>query len=72
MQQANWPLAGKSGTAEVVKNQKQLNHQWFIGYGPIHQPKYAVAVLVQNRPEGSKHLAAEMFRRTMDILAAEG
>lgn len=72
LQQAKWPLAGKSGTAEVVKNHKQLNHQWFIGYGPMDQPRYAVAVLVKNRPEGSRHLATELFRRTMDVLAAEG
>lgn len=70
LQQAKWPLAGKSGTAEVLKNNHQRNNQWFIGYGPVDQPKYAVAVLVQNRPEGSKHLAAELFRRTMDLLAS--
>ncbi|GJM81575.1 hypothetical protein HMSSN139_40710 [Paenibacillus sp. HMSSN-139] len=62
----------KSGTAEVLKNNRQLNHQWFIGYGPVDQPKYAVAVLVQNRPESSKHLAAELFRRIMDVLASSG
>jgi len=72
LQQAKWPLAGKSGTAEVIRNHQQLNNQWFIGYGPVEQPKYAVAVLVQNQTEGSKHLAAELFRRTMDILASPG
>ncbi|MCH1640378.1 peptidoglycan glycosyltransferase [Paenibacillus timonensis] len=72
LQQAKWPLAGKSGTAEILKNNRQLNHQWFIGYGPVDQPKYAVAVLVQNRPESSKHLAAELFRRIMDVLASSG
>lgn len=70
LQRAKWPLAGKSGTAEAVKDRRQLNHQWFIGYGPVDEPKYAVAVLVQNRPEGSRHLAVELFRRTMDLLAS--
>ncbi|WP_059044661.1 peptidoglycan D,D-transpeptidase FtsI family protein [Paenibacillus rubinfantis] len=72
LQQAKWPLAGKSGTAEVLKNNEQRNNQWFIGYGPVDRPQYAVAVLVQNRPKGSKHLAAELFRRTMDVLASQG
>lgn len=63
---ASWPLAGKSGTAQV---QPGLIHQWFIGYGPADQPKYAVAVLVQNRPSGSEHQAAALFRKTMNILA---
>lgn len=69
LQQAKWPLAGKSGTAEVIQPEHKLNHQWFIGYGPVSRPKYAVAVLVQNRPAGSVHQATELFRRTMDLLA---
>lgn len=70
LQRAKWPLAGKSGTAEVIRQDTRLNHQWFIGYGPVDRPKYAVAVLVQNRPTGSVHQAAELFRRAMDLLAS--
>lgn len=70
--QAKWPLAGKSGTAQTKKGGKAMNHQWFIGYGPVSNPKYAVAVLVQNRPTGSEHQAAVLFRRTMDMLAEQG
>lgn len=72
LNRAKWPLAGKSGTAQVPKDGVNKNHQWFIGYGPADQPKYAVAVLVQNRPAGSAHQAAELFRRTMDLLASRG
>ncbi|WP_410772563.1 peptidoglycan D,D-transpeptidase FtsI family protein [Fontibacillus sp. BL9] len=72
LKQAKWPLAGKSGTAQVKKGGKKLNHQWFIGYGPVGNPKYAVAVLVQNRPEGSPNQATALFRRTMDLLAEQG
>lgn len=68
---AAWPLAGKSGTAQTMKSGKRLNQQWFIGYGPVQEPRYAVAVLVQNRPAGSKHQATAVFRRVMDILADE-
>lgn len=72
LNRAKWHLAGKSGTAQVVKDGVKKNHQWFIGYGPVDQPKYAVAVLVQNRPAGSAHQATELFRRTMDLLASRG
>lgn len=67
---AIWPLAGKSGTAQVTQNGKQLNNQWFIGYGPVGNPKYAVAVLSQNRPLESDHQAMQIFRSTMNILAS--
>lgn len=68
---AAWPLAGKSGTAETGEERSGRNHQWFIGYGPKDRPRYAVAVLVQNRPAGSAHQAAALFRRVMDLLAAQ-
>ncbi|MNJ39067.1 Penicillin-binding protein 4B [compost metagenome] len=66
---AKWNLAGKSGTSQVVSAGTPANHQWFIGYGPVERPRYAVAVLVKNRREGSPHQATELFRRVMDILA---
>lgn len=65
---AKWALAGKSGTAQVVKNGEHRNNQWFIGYGPVGKPKYAVAVLSQNRPVNSNHQAIQIFRGTMNIL----
>lgn len=70
LEKAKWSLAGKSGTAQVEHGDKTLNHQWFIGYGPTHNPKYALAVLVQNRPAESKHLAKDLFWRVMDLLAS--
>ncbi|MNZ79760.1 Penicillin-binding protein 4B [compost metagenome] len=65
---AKWPLAGKSGTAQVIHNGEARNNQWFIGYGPVGKPKFAVAVLSQNRPTHSEHQAIEIFRSTMNIL----
>ncbi|GAA0138181.1 penicillin-binding protein 2 [Paenibacillus sp. YSY-4.3] len=70
LQNAQWHLAGKSGTSQVVSAGKPANHQWFIGYGPVEQPRYAVAVLVKNRRTGAPHQATELFRRVMDLLAA--
>ncbi|WP_342773032.1 peptidoglycan D,D-transpeptidase FtsI family protein [Paenibacillus zeisoli] len=64
-----WELAGKSGTAQVVRNGQKLNDQWFIGYGPVGRPRYAAAVLVQSKKPGAKHQATELFYELMDILA---
>jgi cell division protein FtsI/penicillin-binding protein 2 len=66
LQHATWNLAGKSGTAQTGNH---LVHQWFIGYGPTEQPKYAVAVLINNKPENSSNQAIALFKETMNILA---
>jgi len=69
LRDAAWPLAGKSGTAQAVKDGRPVNHQWFAGYGPVGAPRYAAAVLALNRPPDSPHLAADLFRQVMDVLA---
>ncbi|MDF2960049.1 MAG: penicillin-binding protein, partial [Paenibacillus sp.] len=71
LQAAKWSVAGKSGTAQVTdKNGHPRVNQWFIGYGPAKQPKYAVAVMVQNVPESAANKSLPLFREVMDILAA--
>ncbi|PYE49555.1 cell division protein FtsI/penicillin-binding protein 2 [Paenibacillus barcinonensis] len=70
LQHARWHVAGKSGTAQVMHKGKPKNHQWFIGYGPIEDPKYAVAVLVQNVSPSSAHQATALFGKVMDYLAS--
>ncbi|MGO4952081.1 peptidoglycan D,D-transpeptidase FtsI family protein [Paenibacillus sp. DRB1-1] len=65
----SWNLAGKSGTAQALKNGHPINHQWFIGYGPIERPRYAVAVLVQNASTHSENQATALFGQVMDLLA---
>jgi len=66
-ERAVWRLAGKSGTAQAGRS---VNHQWFVGYGPVASPRYAAAVLAERRPAGSANLATEVFRGVMDLLAA--
>lgn len=71
IRRGTWTVAGKTGTAETVKDGVQRNHQWFAGYGPVRSPKYAIAVLAANRPVGSGHLATKIFRGAMDIAARQ-
>lgn len=69
VQGASWKLAGKSGTAQIKLNEKEgLNH-WFIGYGPVSKPRYAVAVMTQSNSKGNQHEATAVFREVMNILA---
>ncbi|WP_246066945.1 peptidoglycan D,D-transpeptidase FtsI family protein [Paenibacillus koleovorans] len=69
LQQAKWPLAGKSGTAEVTAGGKPAVNQWFIGYGPADKPRYAVAVVVPHANDREGGLAIAAFRDVMDALA---
>lgn len=63
-----WTMAGKSGTAQVMLNGRQGENQWFIGYGPVEKPKFAVAVLVQGNHLRSGQ-AIDLFGKTMQILS---
>nr|WP_313960468.1 penicillin-binding transpeptidase domain-containing protein [Paenibacillus xylanexedens] len=69
LQHARWHVAGKSGTAQVQQQGNTRNNQWFIGYGPVEKPRYAVAVLVQNVSPEASHQAKALFRKVMDYLA---
>ncbi|MBD2844538.1 penicillin-binding protein 2 [Paenibacillus sp. IB182496] len=66
-----WPAAGKSGTAETLVAGKPRVNQWFVGYGPALRPRYAVAVLAENRPPDSNHLATQLFAGVLERVAAQ-
>lgn len=75
-------MAGKTGTSQVrrittaereggvIKNEalpwKERDHALFVGYGPVDNPRYAAAVIVEHGGSGA-HTAAPIVR---DILAA--
>lgn len=66
-------MAGKTGTVQVrgiskeeraqgvIKNEdlpwRRRDHGWFVGFGPVEQPRYAIAVLVEHGGGGSKAAA---------------
>ncbi|MDF2660710.1 MAG: penicillin-binding protein [Paenibacillus sp.] len=68
LKQAKWNVAGKSGTAQTTAAGQAAVHQWFVGYGPIERPKYAVAVVALNEPENGANRATRAFREIMDLL----
>ncbi len=61
-----FPLAGKTGTATV---QEQKPNSWFVGWGPLPDPQYLIAVLVQGGGYGSE-AAAPVVRKGFDYLVA--
>lgn len=55
-------VAGKTGTAEVENGDP---HAWFICFAPAHDPKVAVAVVVENGGEGGR-TAAPIARSVLE------
>jgi penicillin-binding protein 2 len=65
----DYQIIGKTGTAQVfsINNfeehaadnvaERMRDHAWFIGYAPRHDPKIAVAVLVENGASGGRFAA---------------
>jgi len=69
---AAWTVAGKTGTAQVVKmsqndeeegfTQEEIikrhrDHAWFMGYAPYESPKIAIAVFVEHGGHGGSDAA---------------
>jgi penicillin-binding protein 2 len=63
---STFPVAGKTGTATT--NEQQPN-SWFVGWGPVPNPRYLIAVVVQGGGFGSQ-AAAPVARQGFDYLVA--
>lgn len=71
LKDAKWQLAGKSGTAQTMVGKQEKVNQWFIGYGPVASPRYAVSVVIKNTDPTESNKAIPLFKGIMDILASE-
>ncbi|MDH5457955.1 MAG: penicillin-binding protein 2 [Nitrospinota bacterium] len=71
-------VAGKTGTAQVVKLKKDVkdeeeeeipykyrDHAWFVGYAPFENPEIAVAVIVEHGGHGGS-AAAPIVRQIIE------
>ena len=73
------PFAGKTGTAQVVRqagggfshhaNKLLQDHAWFVAYAPADNPQIAVTVLVENGMHGST-AAAPIARQMIELYFA--
>jgi penicillin-binding protein 2 len=47
-----FPIAGKTGTAQLRSGETTLNDAWFVSYSPTDDAEYLVAVLVEEAGHG--------------------
>lgn len=62
-----FPLAGKTGTAELADT--GLQDAWFVSYGPTTDPRYVVAVYVEKAGHGGE-TAAPIARQVWEGIAS--
>ncbi len=67
---ANFEIAGKTGTAQVVGLGKDTgenkDHAWFVSYAPAYKPEIAAIALIENVGFGGTH-AAPAVRALYDV-----
>ena len=61
-----FPIAGKTGTAQLGDTGE--NDAWFVSYGPAYDPRYVIAVYVENGGHGGE-TAAPISRQIWEGLA---
>lgn len=58
---ANFDIAGKTGTAQVVglgkDTGKNKDHAWFVSYAPAFKPEISIVALIENSGFGGKNAA---------------
>jgi len=64
---AAWPLASKTGTAEV---NGKADSSLFVAYGPVGSPQYVVFAILEESGFGSE-AAAPVVRRVLEPLAGQ-
>ncbi len=64
---ANFPIAGKTGTASNAPGQEP--NSWFVGFGPIAHPKYVVLCVIGQGGYGA-NAAAPVVAETFNYLVA--
>ncbi len=52
-----YPVAGKTGTAQIGDVDSGLNYAWFLSYAPADDPKYVVAVYLEKAGHGGESAA---------------
>jgi penicillin-binding protein 2 len=68
-------VAGKTGTAQVIAQEKRRqdkkldwehrDHAWFVAYAPAEKPELAVAVLCEHAGHGGS-VAAPIARKVLE------
>lgn len=82
IQSAFYPIAGKTGTAQVVDVRRGIGYKdgayqsSFVGYFPADNPKYTMIVVIRTQPRAGTYyggaLAAPVFKMISDKIFASG
>src|SRR5262249_22349242 len=71
---ANFDIAGKTGTAQVVSLGKDVgehkDHSWFVSYAPAFKPEISCVALIENAGLGSR-FGAPSVRAVYDVYYAK-
>jgi len=67
-------IGGKTGTAEILQaleeEDEEIDTAWFVAVAPLSEPKYAVAVVIEQGGSGGR-IAAPTARRILQRLMGE-
>ena len=55
--QHRYPIAGKTGTAQIGLVESGLNYAWFTSYAPADDPRYVVVVYLEKAGHGGESAA---------------
>lgn len=53
----HWKVGGKTGTAEIERGISRDKVAWFTSFGPAHDPRYVVVVMVEGGASGGQTCA---------------
>ena len=62
---STFPIAGKTGTATVIRGQEP--NSWFVGFGPVDHARYVVLCVIAQGGYGAD-AAAPVVAQTFDYL----
>lgn len=65
-----FPIAGKTGTAQIGESEANRNDAWFVSYGPVDSPQYVISVLVQDAGHGGTSagpIARQIWEAIFDV-----
>lgn len=60
-----YPVAGKTGTAQIGSLEADQNYAWFVAYAPADDPEYVVAAYI-HRAGGGGESAAPVVRQILE------
>ena len=52
-----YPVAGKTGTAQIGESEADINYAWFVSYAPANDPQYVVSIYLAKAGHGGESAA---------------